>query len=153
MTHRTANRDRKQFSVGDRRLPTSTRILLSLFFSFICALNGSYGSETVVVDKAMNKREVKVRVGGHIRVELEELGTAGYLWTIQEFDGEHFEIIKEFRDASKPSDDTTGTPATKKWLIRTLKAGKSELKFFHYRPWENPESASDTFTLKVRIIP
>ncbi len=153
LAYMTANLNQKPFKAGNSRQRATAKLMLSLFFSFICSMTGSYGSETVVVNKAFNKREIKVRVGSHIRVELEELGTAGYAWTIQELDGEHFEVVREFRDASKPSDDTTGVPGIKKWLIQTLKPGKSELEFFHYRPWEDPESASDTFTLKVRIIP
>jgi predicted secreted protein len=111
-----------------------------------------HAPETVIVNKKFNNREIKVRVGGMIRVELQELGAAGYVWTIQDLDKEHFEVLKVQTDNSRPPGDSTGAPVTKTWLIRSKKEGKSELKFIHCRPWEDAKNASDTFILKVRII-
>ncbi len=110
-------------------------------------------AETVVVDKSFNKREVKVRVGGSIRVDLQELGAAGYVWKLQKVDEEYF-LAPEVHSEEKPAQvDITGAPVRKSWLVRTKKAGLSELKFIHYRPWEGEQNPSDTFVIRVRIVP
>jgi len=133
---------------------SAPRILfLSLFISITYGVFCSYGSETVVVNKKFHNREIKVRVGSMIRVDLEELGAAGYVWKIQNFDVEHFETPEVQTKDTPQKDDLTGAPIMRTWLIRTKKAGQSELKFMHYRPWEDEESASDTFLLRVRIVP
>lgn len=127
-------------------------IVLFCFLSLIFD-SGASGGETVVVDKSFNKREIKVRIGGSIRVELEELGSAGYAWKIKDFDNEHFEVVSvATKDAPSPS-DVTGVPVVKTWLISAKKEGLAELKFLHYRPWEGEQSASDSFSLKVRVLP
>jgi predicted secreted protein len=109
--------------------------------------------ETVIVNRKFNNREIKVRAGGMIRVELEELGAAGYVWTLQNLDKNHFEILKTHTDESRPQNDVTGAPVTRTWLIRAKTGGKSELRFIHSRPWEDEKNASETFVLKVLIIP
>lgn len=129
------------------------KALLSLVISLVCPIYGSLGTETVIVDEAFNKREIKVKIGSFIQVELKEFGTAGYSWKIQDLDGDYFKVVKEETVAPPQSEDVTGAPITRKWLIRTLKEGKSMVNILHYRSWENPESASDSYTLKIRIIP
>ncbi len=135
------------------RLRIPRFLLLSLSLTAICGTSCSYSAETVIVDKSFNKREIKVRVGGSIRVDLEELGAAGYMWKIQKLDEEYFEAPKVQTDEKRPQGDITGAPVKKSWLIRAKKAGRSELRFIHYRPWEDEATASDTFVLKVRIVP
>jgi len=126
----------------------SSALLLAVF-----AIGRLPAAETVIVNKSFHKREIKVRVGGSIQVELEQLGAAGYTWEIQNLDKEHFEVLKEQTKDPAPPGDITGAPVLKTWLIKAKKAGRAELKLLHYRPWEGEKSASDEFLLKVRIIP
>ena len=93
-------------------------------------------AETVIVDKSFNGREIKVRAGASIRVDLEELGSAGYAWTIRNLDSEHFEVLSVDTRDVPAQDDITGAPVTRIWLFSTKKEGKAELKFLHFRPWE-----------------
>lgn len=127
-------------------------MVLSLFMPFIFCISHSYGAETVIVNKAFNGREIKVRAAGMIRVDLEELGAAGYAWAIKDLDQEHFEILSVKTKDVPSQGDITGAPVVKTWLISTKKKGKAELKFLYYRPWEGEKNASDTFVLKVRIL-
>lgn len=127
-------------------------MVLSLFMPFIFCISHSYGAETVIVNKAFNGREIKVRAGGMIRVDLEELGAAGYAWAIKDLDQEHFEILSVKTKDVPSQGDITGAPVVKTWLISTKKKGKADLKFLYYRPWEGEKNASDTFVLKVRIL-
>jgi len=133
-------------------LVTRAAIILSLILPFaFCVLN-SHGAETVIVNKAFNGREIKVRVGGMIRVDLEELGSAGYNWELKDLDKDHFEVLSVETVQAPQKGDVVGAPVVRKWLISTKKEGKEDLKFLYYRPWEGAKSASNTFVLRVRII-
>ncbi|MGV8074508.1 MAG: protease inhibitor I42 family protein [Syntrophobacteraceae bacterium] len=105
----------------------------------------------MIVNKAFNGKEIELRAGEIIRIELEELGTAGYVWEIMNLDSDHFEVLKvATKDRSRPG--IVGAPVLKVWLIRAKEPGKCELKFLCYRPWECEANAADTFLLKVRIL-
>jgi predicted secreted protein len=133
-------------------LTTLRALILSLALPLILGVTHSYGSETVIVNKAFNGREIKVRAGGTIQVELEQAGAAGYTWEIQGLDAKHFEVLSVKTQGPSDTGDFVGAPILKTWLIRTKTKGKSELKFIHYRPWEGKEHAVETFILKVRIL-
>lgn len=127
-------------------------LVLSLALSLIFGVFHSSATETVIVNKAFNGREIKVRAGGLIRVDLEELGAAGYAWEIRDLDKEHFEIVSIQTEGTPPPGDVTGAPVVKTWLFRATKKGATELKFLFYRPWEGEKNAVDSFILKVRIL-
>jgi len=112
----------------------------------------SYGEEAVILNKTSSGREIKVRIGATIQVELEQLGAAGYAWEIQELDKEHFSILGVKTEERPSGADLVGAPIMKTWRIRAIKAGKSKLKLIYYRPWEAEKNAIDTFVLNVRIL-
>jgi predicted secreted protein len=127
-------------------------MLLFLMLTLVYGLSLAYGEETMVVDKTFNGREIKVRSGNMIRLELEQAGAAGYTWEIHNLDKKHFEVVSLKTPEPPEKSDLVGAPVKKTWLIRTKEKGKSELRFIHYRPWEGKEKAEDSFVLKVRII-
>ena len=104
------------------------------------------------VNKSFNGREIKLRMGAAIQVELQQPGATGYSWEIQNLDTEHFKVTKVRTEERKESDDIVGAPIMKIWSITAVKAGKSQLKFLLYRSWEGEDSASDSFVLNVRIL-
>ncbi|MBN2034884.1 MAG: protease inhibitor I42 family protein [Deltaproteobacteria bacterium] len=127
-------------------------MVLSLLIPLVFCTSHDCGAETVIVDKAFNGREIKVRAGALIRVNLEQLGATGYAWEIKDLDMEHFEILSVETKDVPPTSDVTGAPVTRTWLISTKNRGKAVLSFLHYRPWEGEKSSSDRFVLKVRIL-
>jgi predicted secreted protein len=131
--------------------PGLVRVVLTVFVLF-CGISLGRGEETMVVDKTFNGREVKVRSGNMIRVELEQAGAAGYTWEIQDPNTKHFEVMSVKTPEPPEKSDLVGAPVKKTWLIRAKEKGKSELRFIHFRPWEGKEKAADSFALKVRII-
>jgi len=137
---------------GGKKLIALGAVALSLFVPFILCNPHTSGAETVVVNKAFNGREIKVRAGGMICIELEELGSAGYSWAIKDLDPEHFEVVRNQTKDAPPQSYVTGVPVVKSWLILTRNRGKAVLNFLHYRLWEGEKNASDTFMLKVRIL-
>jgi predicted secreted protein len=123
-----------------------------LVLPLVFGLSSACGSETVTVDKAFNGREIKVRAGSTIRVELEQAGAAGYVWEIRDLDREHFEVESVATPGRPDAGDLVGGPVLKTWSIRVKTKGISELRFIHYRPWEGQEKAADSFVLRVRIL-
>lgn len=112
----------------------------------------SSGAETVIVTKAFHEREIKVRVGAIIQVELEQAGATGFLWEVRALDTEHFELLSVETGAEPADPEITGAPIAKTWQIRAIVQGLSELQFLYYRPWEGPEQAADSLVLRVRIL-
>ena len=122
-----------------------------LIFAF--GISSLAAFQTISVDKSFKNREIKVKVGSRIRVELQEPGATGYLWTPNNLDDKYFEILKSATEDVPPRGDVTGSPVARVWLIQARQTGKSELKFSLSRPWENDKSPADTFVMRVRIIP
>ena len=137
---------------GGKKLIALGAMVLSLFGPLVFCSSDSHGAETVVVNKAFNGREIKVRAGGLIRVELEQLGAAGYSWAIKDLNRDHFDVISDETKDIPSKGEITGAPVVRSWLISTKNKGKAELRILHYRPWEGEKNASDTFVLRVRIL-
>lgn len=127
-------------------------VLFFLALPLVVGLSVAYGEETVIVTKAFNGREIKVRVGSMIQVELDQAGSAGYAWEIKDLDKEHFEVVSVKTPEPPEQPELIGGPVKKMWLIRVTAQGKSQLRFIHARPWEKEEKSADTFWLKVRIL-
>ncbi len=134
------------------RLKAFGRLILLIVLPPIIGISHSHAAATVVVTKAFNGREIKVRPGGTIRIELEQLGAAGYTWEVQNLDREHFQILSVRTANSKDKGDLVGSPVLKIWDVRAIRSGKSKLTFLHYRRWEGEKNAADTFILNVRIL-
>lgn len=140
------------------RKPVSLRLTFAAVLwlalpALMFAVQTASEAPTVAVDKSFHNREIKIKSGGLIRVSLEELGAAGYQWKIQGLDENHFEVADEQVDSKPSPDGITGAPVVKTWKVRAKEPGRSELRFVHYRPWEDETKASDRFVLKVRILP
>lgn len=127
-------------------------MLLILTFSFACSLSVAYGEEMVVVDKSFNGREIKVRSGSMVRVELEQAGATGYTWEIHNLDKKHFELVSVKTPEPPEKSDLVGAPVKKTWLLKAREKGKAELRFLYFRSWEGKEKAVDSFLMKVRIV-
>jgi predicted secreted protein len=128
------------------------RVLILNFMIILLTAPSGYGAESVIVNKDFNGREIKVRTGGTVQVELEQAGAAGYTWEVQDLDQKYFELLGvETRGRPEPG-ALQGAPVLKVWRFRAKKEGKSELRFLHYRPWEGEKKAAESFHLKVRIL-
>lgn len=139
-------------SQRSHQLITLRIFLLVLSLPLIISISYPKEVEIVIVNKAFHGREIKIRLGGFIQIDLEELGPAGYTWEIKDLDKEYFEVVSIKTDANSPPGDMTGKPVIKTFLIGTKKPGKAELRFLHYRPWEGEKNAVEGFFLKVRIF-
>ncbi len=131
---------------------TMRAMSIILVLALITGFSLCEAAETVVVDKTFNGREIKVRTGTMIQVELEQAGTAGYTWEIEDLDKKHFEVVSVKTPKPPEKPDLVGAPIKITWFIRATEKGKSEIRLIHTRSWEGKERAADTFVLKVSII-
>jgi predicted secreted protein len=107
------------------------------------------GSQMTITKKD-NGKEMTVKKGDTIQIELEALGGAGFMWEFEDFDEGHLEIVKEeTRDVSK--EGFTGAAVTKVWQLRVKKAGEAAITMYYYRPWEGKDKAADKFAITLRI--
>ena len=119
---------------------------LSLWF--ISGPAASWGVETVVVTAAFNEREIKVRSGTMVRVELEQYGSTACRWEARNVDTTHLEVV---------SAGTQGSPdqpaaSMETWVLRAKEKGKKVLEFLGHGLREGKEKTADTFRLTVRIL-
>ncbi len=102
-----------------------------------------------VVRKADNGKEITVSAGEVFEIRLERSGGTGYSWEIINPDKTYLKVLSSTDTPLK--DGLLGGPMLKKWRIKAVKAGNTELKILLYRSWEGIEKAADSFQVKIEI--
>jgi hypothetical protein len=69
-----------------RALRTAVLLLFSAFSFPLIGISHSYAAETITVNQDFNGKEIKVRMGATIQVQLRQPGATGYIWEIQDLD-------------------------------------------------------------------
>jgi predicted secreted protein len=96
-----------------------------------------------------NGQVIEIKYGEEFRVELEELGSAGYQWHLEKVDQEYLELgSKETRVLAE---GRVGAPLMAIWRFKTKKIGLTDLAMDHYRPWEGKDKASKHFSIRLLI--
>lgn len=132
--------------------------LSSLFtFSYIKA---SYGGEAMDEQKASalttqdNGKEIRVKCGEIIQIELKDTEVAGYGWYIVGLDDGYLELVT--KETRRISPEGAGeTPELGVWSFETKKKGITGIKMGRYRPsWEGLEieKATEYFFVKLEIV-
>jgi predicted secreted protein len=113
-------------------------------------VNKETGDKKVItITSKNNGQTVEIENGEILRIELEELGSAGYQWQLEELDHEYLVLVsKETRDLAK---GRVGAPVMAIWLLKTKKIGQTGISMAHYRTWEGKEKASAHFSIKLII--
>jgi inhibitor of cysteine peptidase len=119
-----------------------------------CTLPVSFsfaGGDVVRLTKQDNGKEITVKVGDVIQIELKRFGATGYEWYFDKPYGEYFQLIRE--DTKEISrEGFVGTPVIRTWELKALKKGETEVILYLYRSWEGRDKAVDWFELKVNIL-
>lgn len=111
----------------------------------------------VYVDAALNGKTVELSVGDTLRVELESIPTAGYIWQVA--DQPDFLLLKA--EGTRPTDPdfqnqpgVTGGNHYLSFDFTAEAAGTAELRLVEGRPWElEAGGAPDgTFTVTVNVL-
>ena len=121
--------------------------ILLLPFAGLASVGGT--EPQTVVTKADNGKEITVIAGEVFEVRLERSGGTGYSWEIADPDETHLKVLSSTDTPLK--DGLLGGPMLKKWRIKAVKTGNTELKILLYRSWEGIEKAADRFQVTIRI--
>ena len=126
-----------------------------LFQTTLCdTIGGSdnfAGEEMVIVQKEQSGQTITVKVGDIIRIELAEIGSAGYRWYIDNLDARYLELVSE--ETRKVSEEAKiGAPVMRVWRFKAEKAGQTEIKMDYYRRWEGVDRSTGNFFIKINII-
>jgi len=108
-------------------------------------------AENIKVNSASSGKEIKIKVGDTIQVELQQPGATGYLWELQPVDSRYFSLGKTTTADRTDNGKFVGSPVKKTWSISATHKGKSTLLFLLCRPWEGAKGATDKFVLNVLI--
>ena len=131
-------------------------IFISLFFVQVVLCKGITNREGVMNDKNVliikkqdDGKEIKIKRGDVIRIELEGKGSTGYKWYVDTIDVERVELITEETVALK--EGVIGAPILDIWRLKALKKGYADIKMDYYREWEGIERAIDHFFIRLNI--
>ena len=100
--------------------------------------------------KSDSGKEIAMKVGDVISIELERSGSTGYEWYLDKSYIENFELIREDTETSNGR-GFVGTPVVRKWVLKAVTKGKTEIKLYLYRDWEGKDKSVESFTVEVEI--
>lgn len=107
--------------------------------------------EEVKLSKGDNGKEIAIKVGDILQIELERFGGTGYEWYLDKSYKTYFELMKEDAGAGE-SGGLVGTPVVRTWKLRAIEEGETDIRLFLYREWEGKDKAVETFKVKVKIL-
>jgi predicted secreted protein len=105
--------------------------------------------KTVVLGKQDSGKQIDVKVGEVVEVELEAMGTAGYQWFVESLDQETLKFVSEEVRTLHPG--RLGAPVLMVWKFEVIKEGFTEIGMDHYRSWEGKEQSTDHFSVTLNI--
>ena len=105
--------------------------------------------KTVVLGKQDSGKQIDVKTGEVVQVELEAMGTAGYQWFVESLDQEILRLVSEETKVLHPG--RLGAPVLMIWKFEVIKEGTTEIKMNHYRSWEGKEQSTDHFEVSIKI--
>jgi predicted secreted protein len=104
---------------------------------------------TITVTKEQGGREVALKVGNILRIELPGRGGTGYSWFAEDTFAPYLKLVDQATRQVK--EGRIGGPVIQVWRFRAEKPGATEIKMAYYRPWEGVGQAKDRFIIKIRI--
>ncbi len=139
-------------------LPYFCLFVLMLFpFCFVAGAHADesaggaqQGGNVVTLHKSDNGRQVDVKPGDVVQVELSGSGGTGYWWHVTKLDTACAELVSE---ETKPAADPKllGGPVQGIWRFKAKTAGKTDLVMKYYRVWEGPDKSEDQFSVVFNI--
>ncbi len=105
----------------------------------------------VRLSKGDSGREITVKVGDVLHIELESFGGTGYEWYFDKPIEEYFEIIRDYTEEVSAK-GIVGAPVKRTWELRAVKKGETEVTLYLYRVWEGKDKTVDFFKIKVNIL-
>ena len=103
----------------------------------------------IVLQKADSRREIEVRPGDVVQIELPGAGGTGYWWYVTRIEKRYAELLSE--ETKSPAERKPGGPVHGVWRFKMREQGRTELVMKYYRVWEGPDKAVDEFSLTLSI--
>ncbi len=113
--------------------------------------SGNTLAHKAVLSKNDDGKEITVKVGDIIRIELMQYSGTGYIWVLEEAYKGFFELIREEKEVTSRPGLVSG-PVTKIWELKAIKSGQTEINLYLCRPWEGKDRAVDAFKVRIKIF-
>jgi predicted secreted protein len=104
---------------------------------------------TITVTKEQGGREIALKVGNILQIELPGTGGTGYSWSVE---GACVPYLKLLDHTTRQLEENLpGGPVMHLWRFKAEKPGAGEIKMAYFRPWEGVGKAVDHFVVKLHI--
>lgn len=101
-----------------------------------------------VIKEEDNKKEIIISLNDTVELKLKAIGSAGYKWFLNDFDGRYLELLSE---EVSPLTDKVGAPIIYVWRFKAIKEGITTLRLDYYRPWEGLDKKEKDFNINIII--
>ncbi len=105
----------------------------------------------VKVGKGDNGKQITIKIGDVLQIELQRSGGTGYEWYLDQSYKRYFELLGE-ETVARRSENLVGTPVVRRWKLRAAEGGEAGIQLLLYRKWEGKDKAVETFRIGVRIL-
>ena len=104
---------------------------------------------TITVTQAQGGREIALKVGNILQIELPGSGGTGYSWLAEETFAPYLKLMDQ--TTRQLQEGRLGGPVMQIWRFKAQKPGATEISMAYYRPWEGVGQAKDHFHIKLRV--
>lgn len=105
---------------------------------------------SVTLTNGDNGKEIEVRQGDLVRVELESPGATGYLWQLGDLDRSRLDLVNQ-STRTLLRDGKVGGPVLTVFCFRAVSEGSVMLMIDFFRPWEGRAKSERRFLVKIKI--
>jgi inhibitor of cysteine peptidase len=134
--------------MAKNRIPKSAWLLLVFLLLLQPAVMAS-DPTTLTVTKAQHGRDLALKVGSILEIQLPGSGGTGYRWSEQATGAPYLKLMSQTTQPDK--EGRLGGPVMQVWRFKAEKPGTTEIKMAYYRPWEGVGTAKDHFLIKLHI--
>jgi predicted secreted protein len=104
---------------------------------------------TITITKEQGGREIALKVGDILQIELPSRGGTGYSWFAEANGAPYLKLMSQStRAAPEPR---PGAPVMQVWRFKAEKPGATEINMAYYRSWEGVGKAKERFLIKLHI--
>ncbi len=130
---------------------TASKIFsLTVFILLVINITEGQTMNKALITKDDNNKEITIKSGDLIQIELETSGATGYTWHINNLDREYLDLISE-GIKENTVEGKVGAPIVRYWQLKALKKGITELQMLYFRPWEGAGKSVEKFRIKLNI--
>ena len=110
---------------------------------------------TITVTKEQAGREITLKVGNILLIELPGKAGTGYSWSVTAAGAPYLKLMdqttRQLKEDRLGGPVRVGGPVMQVWRFRAAQPGACEIKIAYYRPWEGVGKAVDHFVVKLQI--